>query len=319
MSLSLFPLVVFLSLACMTFAQPFMGPASFAWPLPRAWNRTSDDVQPCGLSPQGRRSKFPLRMFFSLLPWLLVLTVSRQWVPGTCLPIWDAEPWGESLIRFGYVFILHVPFLLFPYSLDTFLCTKPTRCKKDPKSVADFSYVLRWRISNYGAGFTCFNIPDAPSGMDAGANATFQMRFDSNYETPLPRSYFSCADITYVEREGLDFPDAQFPCLNTTDVKWEYLPTPTKKDDPPEPTTTPWSPREGKKKPLDSAAIAGISIGGAIVLMGIIVFLYKKLWKPSKPKNRQAVVPCKWERGSYGLPDLVAVSFDFFGIPTRRG
>ncbi|KAM0453812.1 hypothetical protein ACHAPV_008750 [Trichoderma viride] len=224
MSLSLFPLVVFLSLACMTFAQPFMGPASFAWPLPRAWNRTSDDVQPCGLSPQGRRSKFPL----------------------------------------------HNGYLVLVSQYETQNLEVKVSYDSDPKSVADFSYVLRWRISNYGAGFTCFNIPDAPSGMDAGANATFQMRFDSNYETPLPRSYFSCADITYVEREGLDFPDAQFPCLNTTDVKWEYLPTPTKKDDPPEPTTTPWSPREGKKKPLDSAAIAGISIGGAIVLMGII-------------------------------------------------
>jgi hypothetical protein len=152
--------------------------------------------------------------------------------------------------------------------------------------------------------------------MDAGANATFQLRFDSNYETPLPRSYFSCADITYVEKEGLDF---EFPCVNTTDAEWEDLPTPTKKDDLPEPTTTPWSPIEGKKKKkLNSNHIIGISIGGTISVMGIIVGIIKLLKRRRKRKARQREVPCVRKRGSYGLTDVVAVPFDFYGTPTRR-
>ncbi|PON26880.1 hypothetical protein TGAM01_v204381 [Trichoderma gamsii] len=187
--------------------------------------------------------------------------------------------------------------------------------KKDPQSAADFSPLLKRRISYYGVGWTCFKINDAPQGMDAGANATFQLRFDSNYETPMLRSHFSCADITYVEKEGLDF---EFPCVNTTDVEWEDLPTPTKKDDPPEPTTTPWSPIVGKKKKLSRAAISGISIGGAVVAAGIVVLICRLVKTHREQKRRQQEVPCVWERGSYGVPDIVAVPFDFYGRPTRR-
>ncbi|KAK1243927.1 hypothetical protein MKX08_002065 [Trichoderma sp. CBMAI-0020] len=273
MSCSLFPLVVFFSLVCMTCAQQFMGPASFAWPLPREWHRDSDSVQPCGLSPQGRRSKFPLHN--------------------------------------GYLVLLS--------KYETQNIELKVSYNKDPQSVADFSHFLKQRISSYGVGFTCFKIPDAPQGMDAGANATFQMRLDSSYETPLPRSYFSCADITYVEQEGLDFPESPFPCVNTTDVEWEALPTPTKKPDPPKPTTTPWSPTEEKKKKLSSGAIAGIGIGGAIVLSGIIVLICKTVMKSRKPKEVQTPVPCRWEPGSYGIPDLVPVRYDVYATPTRRG
>jgi hypothetical protein len=157
--------------------------------------------------------------------------------------------------------------------------------------------------------------------MDAGANATFQMRLDSSWETPMPRSYFSCADITYVEREGLDFPDAQFPCINTTDTEWEDLPTPTKKIDPPKSTATPWSPieKEAEEKKLDSGVIAGISIGCAIAVMAVIVITYSWRDRRRRRREREQEVPCIRVPGSYGLPDVVPVRFDFYGRPTRRG
>ncbi|UKZ70541.1 uncharacterized protein TrAtP1_011522 [Trichoderma atroviride] len=214
-------------------------------------------------------------------------------------------------------FPLHNGYLVLLSKYETQNIEVKVSYNTDPQSVADFSHFLKRRISNYGVGFTCFKIPDAPQGMDAGANATFQMRLESNYETPLPRSYFSCADITYVEREGLDFP---FPCVNTTDVEWEILPTPTKKQDPPGPTATPWSPTEEKgKKKLSSGAIAGICIGGTIVLSGIVVLICKAVMESRESKERQKQVPCRWEPGSYGLPDLVPVNYDVYGTPTRRG
>ncbi|KAL7893756.1 hypothetical protein HDV63DRAFT_411704 [Trichoderma sp. SZMC 28014] len=211
-------------------------------------------------------------------------------------------------------FPLHNGYLVLLSQFETESVEVQVSYNSNPQSATDFSPLLKRRISYYGVGWTCFKIPDAPQGMDAGANATFQMRLASSWETPVPRSYFSCADITYVEREGLDFPDAQFPCINTTDVEWEDLPMPTKKINAPKPTTTPWSPSEKKGKKLNSGIIALISIIGALVIMGVIVGIYRLVAcrRKKKEKERQEEAPFVWVPGTYGLPG-------YYTRPIRRG
>ncbi|KAL7922447.1 hypothetical protein ACQKWADRAFT_313027 [Trichoderma austrokoningii] len=206
MSLPYFVVVAFLALAPMACAQPSIGPASFAFPLPRQWNASFDNVPPCGSSSVGLRTEFPLTN--------------------------------------GY--------LVFTSTYETRDLEMKISHNRNPQSVADFSYLVPWRISDYGVGFTCVKIPDAPGGTEPGANATFQIRFASDYDTPLDRSFFVCADITYVE--GRDF-DRRVPCANTTDVKFERLPLPRTQIEPPKNATTPGK----KKKHLSQGAIAGIA------------------------------------------------------------
>lgn len=153
--------------------------------------------------------------------------------------------------------------------------------------------------------------------MYAGTNATFQLRFASDYDTPNHRSFFVCADITYVDPGDVDFP---FPCVNTTDVdvEFERLPLPKKKKpDVPKPKSEEWSPGE-KKKVLSTAAIAGIAMGAAVVFSGIAILIFRKVTK-SREQRRRDEVPCRWVPGSYGLPDLVPIRNFFYARPTRRG
>ncbi|RFU81244.1 wsc2 glucoamylase iii alpha-1,4-glucan-glucosidase [Trichoderma arundinaceum] len=54
-------LMALLAFASMALGQYDIGPASFAWPPPRLWNRTVDNIPPCGsLDGSGNRTKFPL-------------------------------------------------------------------------------------------------------------------------------------------------------------------------------------------------------------------------------------------------------------------
>ncbi|PTB42309.1 uncharacterized protein TrAFT101_008601 [Trichoderma asperellum] len=268
MSFSIFPFMALLALVCMTYAQEYMGPASFAWPLPRAWNRTLDNNPPCGFSDIGTRSKFPMYN--------------------------------------GYV--------AFVSQYETRNLEVKVSYMWNPKSVADFVPLTPRRFRKYGVGYACIKVPDAPSDIDPGANATFQLRFASDYDSPSHRSFFVCADITYVEPDDIDYP---FPCINTTDLELEPLP-PAKKKKPeePKPIGDEWSPGE-KKTGLSKGAIAGIAIGCAVAASGIAVFITHQMRK-YRERETQDMVPCTWVPGSYGLPDAVPVEGVFFSRPTRR-
>ncbi|KAL6902493.1 hypothetical protein GGI43DRAFT_433424 [Trichoderma evansii] len=199
MHFSFFPLVVLLALLCKSYAQPYMGPASFAWPLPREWNRTSDNVPPCGSASVGPRSLFPLHRGY-------VALVSQYKTRNLEMKV--------------------------SYMLD-------------PKSVADFEPLIERRFSEYGVGYACVKVPDAPYDTQPGTNATFQLRYASDYDSPSHRSFFVCADITYVEPNDVDY---VFPCVNTTDLELEpQLPKKKKPEEPKPPTEEEWSPVEKKK------------------------------------------------------------------------
>jgi hypothetical protein len=147
------------------------------------------------------------------------------------------------------------------------------------------------------------------------------MRLASDYDTPNFRSFFVCADITYVEQDELDYP---FPCVNTTNADFERLPLPPKKTETPTPTPT-WSPGE-KKKDLTPGHIGGIAVGGLLFIAAAFVGSYR-LWKShrERKRRRREEVPSRWVPGSYGIPDVVAVGPGrptgpyFNARPTRRG
>lgn len=63
-------------------------------------------------------------------------------------------------------------------------------------------------------GHTCVNVEDAPSSTSAGANATLQIKYIADFDTPDNQTFYACADITYVELT--DF-DTAIPCFNVTE------------------------------------------------------------------------------------------------------
>ncbi|KAL7795370.1 hypothetical protein V8C37DRAFT_400862 [Trichoderma ceciliae] len=248
MSLPIIHLVALLAFISATFAQYSIGPASFAWPPPRLWDMAFDNVPPCGtLNGSGHRTRFPMDHGY-------VAFVAQY------------EAWNVKL---------SVSFTL------------------DPMSVADFTPVMNTDpLRKLDVGISCFNVPDAPSFVEPGDKATLQIRYFSDYDSPTNQSFFVCADIIYVAPSDILYP---YPCVNTTapnsdidkgppahtpaDKKPKGRVKPTKE---PKPSGAEWS--SGKKTGLSKAAIAGIGISGAVVLMGIVVGFWVQV---NKRKGRR--------------------------------
>ncbi|KAM0256889.1 hypothetical protein ACHAQJ_004711 [Trichoderma viride] len=91
-------LAALLALTTTAFAQFNIGPASFLWPPPRLWNRTVDNIPPCGsLDGSGPRAKFPMDPksvadFVPLTSW----SVSKLDVGIACIKIPDAASHVEA-------------------------------------------------------------------------------------------------------------------------------------------------------------------------------------------------------------------------------
>lgn len=164
---------------------------------------------------------------------------------------------------------------------------------KDPKSVADFVPLTENRFSMSGAGYACVKVPDALWDMEPGTNATFQLRYASDYDTPSYRSFFVCADITYVEPNDVDFP---FPFVNTTDLELEPQPPKKKKkpEEPKPPDEEEWSPIEKKKFVFEEYQKFLIGVAGCLVVTGIALGLHHAVqkWK-RRPRPTEATAPCR--------------------------
>lgn len=63
------------------------------------------------------------------------------------------------------------------------------------------------------------SVPDPPSSVSAGDNATLQIKYIASFDTPHNQTFYACADITFVEL--LDF-DEYIPCFNATKPEEDY-------------------------------------------------------------------------------------------------
>lgn len=48
----------------------------------------------------------------------------------------------------------------------------------------------------------CYSIPNLPSNITSGSNATLQLSYQSTFDTDTNETYYACADITYVPLKG---------------------------------------------------------------------------------------------------------------------
>ncbi|KAK4669869.1 uncharacterized protein QC763_206780 [Podospora pseudopauciseta] len=95
----------------------------------------------------------------------------------------------------------------------------------DPQEQKDFGFVLNTTpITEIDPGHTCLTIPDPPSTIAPGTNATIQLMYIADFDRPENQTFYACADIQYVR--AADFPQDTIPCFNATDSEND-VPAPT--------------------------------------------------------------------------------------------
>ncbi|KAJ5093323.1 hypothetical protein N7456_009184 [Penicillium angulare] len=134
----------------------------------------------------------------------------------------------------------------------------------DPTSNIDFvTDVAGSNFPDLYPGHECYSVPNPPSNMTSGSNATLQLSYQSTFDTDTNQTYYACADITYV-------PLASF----TTDVLcFNVSVTDTAS------TTTATSSSSSKSSGLSGGQIAGIVVGsvvGAALIVGGLFLLWSR-------------------------------------------
>lgn len=110
-------------------------------------------------------------------------------------------------------------------------------------------------------------------------NATFQIKYTSDFDTDKNETYYACADVTYIPASKFTY---QVPCFNVTSDEFTDVTTTTTagstataKSDTAKDTGT----ASEKSSGLSGGAIAGIVVGSVAGLgIGIaLLFFYRRL------------------------------------------
>jgi Tfp pilus assembly protein PilW len=157
----------------------------------------------------------------------------------------------------------------------------------DPTSNDDFETLIQEKsITDLNPGHTCVQVPDAPSKVSAGDNATLQIIYRADWDAPHNQTFYACADITFVTKSEFKF---EIPCFNATEPGDDDKaagatvgPSPTATH----PATSSESSdaseaesKSGKSNKLSGGAIAGIVIGsiaGVVLIAGAILFFLRR-------------------------------------------
>lgn len=150
-------------------------------------------------------------------------------------------------------------------------------------------------------GHTCINVPNAPSSVGAGSNATFQIKYIADFDKPHNQTFYACADITYVSAIS-DFGAGSAMCFNattpSTDKGGKTSSTPT-----PSSGSGSTAGSSGKSSSgLSGGAIAGIVIGClagvGLVGAGAFVMYRRRQRRLGAARQEQTARGVKWEERS---------------------
>ncbi|KAJ5710368.1 hypothetical protein N7488_004524 [Penicillium malachiteum] len=143
----------------------------------------------------------------------------------------------------------------------------------DPTSNNDFvTDVSGSKFPDLEPGHECYSIPNPPSNITSGANATLQLKYQSTFDTDTNKTYYACADITYI-------PLSEF----TTDVLCFNVSVSDTSS-----TTTATATSSSKSSGLSGGQIAGIVVGSvvgaALVLSGMFLLWSRHQRKVQRDK-----------------------------------
>ncbi|KAI1609287.1 hypothetical protein EDD37DRAFT_165044 [Exophiala viscosa] len=159
----------------------------------------------------------------------------------------------------------------------------------DPTSNSNFTTLVPGTdFPEIEPGHECYSVPNPPSTVSAGSNATLQLSYISAGTTGVNKTYYVCADIKYVELA--DF-TTDIPCFNVTEdsayetsaagVETTASATSTSASATStsgSSTSSDSSNSSSTHKGLSGGAIAGIVIGsiaGAAIIGAVLWFAYR--------------------------------------------
>ncbi|GKU09453.1 gpi-anchored protein [Fusarium langsethiae] len=155
---------------------------------------------------------------------------------------------------------------------------------QDPSSNDDFATLIQEKsIADLNPGHSCVKVPDAPSGVSAGDNATLQIIYRADWDAPHNQTFYACADITFVSKADFDF---AIPCFNATEpgdddkaagATANPSPAATHLHDSSDSSDDEEEVSGGKK--LSGGAIAGIIVGsvaGVLLIAGAALFVWRR-------------------------------------------
>lgn len=142
-------------------------------------------------------------------------------------------------------------------------------------------------------GHTCLPIGDAPSTVQAGSNATLQIKYIADFDKPENQTFYACADISYVANLQ-EMGEASAMCFNATE--------PGDDSKKPKPSAAPEDSSSHKKSGLSGGAIAGIVVGcvvgvGAVAAAGLLLYR-RKHQRLAALRQQPSSRGVKWDQGS---------------------
>ena len=178
----------------------------------------------------------------------------------------------------------------------------------DPRSQSDFTFLTTpTPFKELDPGHSCFPLADPPSTTAPGTNATIQLRYTADFDTPANQTFYACADITYVRPDAFV---ARVPCFNATDDRDVPSPTatgvipsdlPGHGDEAPPlvaPSAAVSGGGNGGGGGLSKGAIAGAAVGsvvGVLLIVGLALLLYRERQKKRRlERQRDSARGVKW-------------------------
>ncbi|EXJ83791.1 hypothetical protein A1O1_07418 [Capronia coronata CBS 617.96] len=165
--------------------------------------------------------------------------------------------------------------------------------KDNPTSNDDFETVIAsQRIPSLAEGHQCYPLPSPPADVEAGANATVQIKYIADFDTDESQTFYACADITYVPTSAFTY---QVPCFNATVD--DYSISDNTGDDSADATTgagaagasataaVTTETSDSSSSGLSGGAIAGIVVG-VVAGVAVIIAAGFLLWRRSQIKKR---------------------------------
>ncbi|KAK6224835.1 gpi-anchored protein [Colletotrichum tabaci] len=159
--------------------------------------------------------------------------------------------------------------------------------KNDPTTNSDFTTLIEEQsVADLNPGHTCVDIPNPPSSVAAGGNATLQIIYRADWDAPHNQTFYACSDITYVDAATFN---TRIPCFNATEPGEDDIAATASASASASASNSASNSgsSSGGGGGLSGGAIAGIVIGavaGVGLLIGAALFFYRK----SQQKKRNS-------------------------------
>ncbi|PYH90983.1 hypothetical protein BO71DRAFT_333240 [Aspergillus ellipticus CBS 707.79] len=156
----------------------------------------------------------------------------------------------------------------------------------DPTSNSDFTTIISGsRDPDVEPGHECYSVPNPPSNITSGANATLQLKYISDFDNDGNETYYACADISYVTLSSFT---TSVPCFNVSEADTTSSTSSSSSSS----STTSSSSSGSGGSGLSGGAIAGIVVGSVVsaaLVAAAAFFLGRYLQKKSQQEHAVAM------------------------------